>query len=318
MKKISLVVPCYNEEESIKSFYEEVDKVSKKIKSAVFEIIFINDGSKDKSINIMKELAKMDERVKYINFSKNFGKEAGIYAGFKNSTGEYVTIMDVDLQDPPIYLIDMFETLEKDSGIDVVALRSTNHEDYSFFRKIFTKVWYKIVDKFTNMNQEAGARDFRLMRRSVVDSIISMDEYNRYIKGIFGFVGFNTKWIEYKIPNRAYGESKFNLKGLFKYAINGILSFSVKPLMFSVYIGLILCLISFIAIIVIIVKTLIFGDPVSGWPSLACIVTFIGGIQLFFMGIFGMYLSRIYLEVKNRPIYIIKETNIDKEFDGGM
>lgn len=304
---ISIIVPCYNEEESIPVFYEEITKVSNKMKSVNFEYIFVDDGSKDKTLDVLRNLSKKDKRVRFISFSRNFGKEAGMYAGLSNAKGDYAAIMDVDLQDPPQMLKEMYNTLQNED-YDCVALYTTSHEGYSFVRKTLTNLWYKIIDAISSSQQMPGARDFRLMTRQMVDAILSMKEYNRYTKGIFGFIGFKTKWIEYEAPNRTVGESKFNLYKLVKYALEGIVSFSTKPLVFAAYVGLFFCFVAFIAIAVIIAKTLIWGDPVSGWPSLACLIVFIGGVQLFFFGIMGIYLSKIYLEVKNRPIYISKET----------
>lgn len=303
---ISIVVPCYNEEESIPVFYNEITKVSKNM-NIDFEYIFIDDGSTDNTLNILRDLSKKDKRVRFISFSRNFGKEAGMYAGLEKTKGDYVAIMDVDLQDPPEKLIEMYESINNED-YDVVALYTSTHDGYNFIRNGLTKLWYKFFDRLSDSHQKAGARDFRLMKRKVVDAILSLDEYNRYTKGIYGYVGFKTKWISYKAPKRAAGKSKFGLRKLIKYAMEGVVSTSTKPLLIAAYIGLFFCLISFIAIIVIIVKTLIWGDPATGWPSLACIIIFVSGIQLFFLGIVGMYLSKIYLEVKHRPVYIIKET----------
>lgn len=304
---ISLIIPCYNEEESIPVFYEETNKVMEKMKEVDFELIFINDGSKDKTLEILRSLSKKDKRVRYISFSRNFGKEAGMYAGLEAVTGDYAAIMDVDLQDPPEKLIEMYEILQKEE-VDCVALYTESHEGYNWIRKSLTNLWYKLIDKISNSHQVAGARDFRLMRRQVVDALLDLKEYNRYTKGMFGFVGFETKWLSYEAPDRAAGTSKFNLRKLIKYAMEGIVAFSTTPLLLSAYIGILFCVIAFITILFIIAKTLIFGDPTSGWPSMVCIIVFVSGIQLFFLGIIGMYLSKIYLEVKHRPVYLIKET----------
>ena len=309
-EKISVVVPCYNEEESLPLFYEEVCRVAKEMKYVEFEFLFINDGSKDSTLSILRDFAKKDKRVRYISFSRNFGKEAGMYAGLSNATGDYVCIMDADIQDPPEMLIKMYELIEKEN-YDCVALYSSRHDDYSLLRKFFTSCWYKLIGAISSVPQQPGARDYRLMKRRMVDAIVDMGEYNRYTKGIFGFVGFNTKWIDYIPPQRVAGKSKFNFFKLFKYALEGILAFSTTPLVISAIIGLVFCLISFIVIIFIIWKTLAYGDPVSGWPSLACMIMFMGGLQLFFFGIMGMYLAKVYLEVKKRPIYISKETEKD-------
>ena len=311
MKKISIVVPCYNEEESIPLFYEEIKRVSLKMQDkAEFEYIFVNDGSSDKTLEILRKLARMNDRVKYISFSRNFGKEAGMLAGLEKATGDYITTMDVDLQDPPELLEEMFLTLES-GEYDCCATRSTNRKGYGFFRKKFTKWFYKIIGKISKTEMVDGARDFRLMTRQMVNAIISMKEYNRYSKGLFSFVGFNTKWIEFNITDRQAGKSKYSMLKLFSYAIEGIVAFSTAPLVFAALVGIILCFISFVFIIVIIIKTLVWGDPVGGWPSMICIMAFLSGIQLFCTGIIGEYLSKTYLETKRRPIYIIKETEED-------
>jgi glycosyltransferase, group 2 family len=310
-EKISIIVPCYNEEESLPIFYKEIDKISKEMKVVDFEFLFINDGSRDKTLNILREMAKKDKRVRYISFSRNFGKEAGMWAGLENATGDFVAIMDADMQDPPSKVKEMYDILSKDKEYDCVGLYTVDHKDYSFFRRICTNIWYKLISKISDNRQVPGVRDFRLMRRQMIDAILEMKEYNRYTKGIFSFVGFNTKWLEFKTGDRVAGTSKFNFWKLFKYALEGIVSFSTAPLVLSAIIGVIFCFIAFVAILVIIIKTLAFGDPVSGWPSLACIVIFVSGVQLFFLGVIGMYLSKTYLEVKKRPIYIVKETEKD-------
>lgn len=314
MKKISIVVPCYNEEEAIPLFYEEIIKIADKLNKYKFEFIFVNDGSKDKSALIMKDLAKKDDRVKYIIFSKNFGKEGAMYAGLEQSSGDYVTTMDVDLQDPPELLEEMIKSIEEE-GYDCVATKSTSRNGYSFLRKTFTRWFYKIIGRISKTEMVPGARDYRLMTRQMVNSIIEMREYNRYSKGLFSFVGYNTKWIEFENKERVAGTTKWNFWKLFSYAIDGIVGFSTAPLIISSIVGVIFCLIAFIMILVIIIKTLVFGDPTSGWPSMVCIMFFVSGIQLFCLGIMGQYLAKIYLEVKDRPIYIIKETNIKVKHD---
>ena len=308
---ISIIVPCYNEEEALPIFYKEINRVSKEMKEVNFEFLFINDGSRDKTLDILRDLSKKDKRVRYISFSRNFGKEAGMYAGLENATGDYVAIMDADMQDPPEMVKTMYDSIINE-GYDCVALYTKDHKDYSFVRKFFTKCWYKLISIISSTPQVPGARDFRLMKRKMVDAIISMGEYNRYSKGIFSFVGFNTKWIDYTAPGRVAGVTKWSFWKLFKYALEGILAFSTTPLILAALIGLIFCVIAFLAIVFIIVKTLIWSDPVGGWPSLACIIIFVGGLQLFFFGIMGMYLSKLYLEVKKRPIYIISETENKK------
>ena len=311
MKKISIVVPCYNEEESLPLFYKAVDKITDKMKKkATFEFVFVNDGSRDKTLEILRDLAKKDNRVRYISFSRNFGKEAGMFAGLENATGDYVTTMDADLQDPPELLEEMFDTLES-GEYDCCATKSTSRNGYSFFRKLFTGWFYKIIGKLSKTEIVPGARDFRLMTRKMVDAVISMKEYNRYSKGLFSFVGFRTKWIEFENQERVAGTTKWNFWKLFTYAIDGIVGFSTQPLLIAAFLGVLFCLIAFIMIVVIIVKTLAFGDPVSGWPSLACIIFLVGGVNLFCTGIIGEYLAKVYLEVKERPIYIVAETEKD-------
>ena len=306
-KKISVIVPCYNEEEAIPLFYEEISKVIKEIK-AKFEIIFINDGSSDNTLEILRNLAKKDKKVRYISFSRNFGKEAGILAGLEEALGDYICMMDVDLQDPPQLLIEMYETL-KTTDYDCVATRSVSRNGYSPLRKLFTKWYYKIINKISKTQIVDGARDFRLMTRQMVDAILSLKETNRYSKGIFSWVGFKTKWITFENKERVAGTTKWNFFKLFAYSLESIVGFSTIPLSIAAFIGILFCLISFIMIIIVICKTLIFGDPVAGWPSLVCIIFFVSGIQLFCTGIIGQYLSKTYLEVKNRPVYIVKETD---------
>lgn len=309
MKKVSIIVPCYNEEEALPLFYKEIIKISEKLDKYEFEYIFINDGSCDKTEDVIRKLASDDNRVKFILFSRNFGKEAAMYAGLELASGDYITIMDADLQDPPTLLPKMINYIEED-GYDCVATKSTSRNGYSFLRKTFTNWFYKIIAKISKTEMVAGARDYRLMTRQMVDAIVNMKEYNRYSKGLFSFVGFKTKWIDFVNQERVAGTTKWNFWKLFSYALDGIVGFSTAPLIIASIIGVIFCLISFIMIIFIIIKTLIFGDPTSGWPSLVCIIFFVSGIQLFCLGIMGQYLSKMYLEVKNRPIYIIKDTNI--------
>ena len=275
-----------------------------------FEYIFVNDGSKDNTLKIMKELNEKDSKVRYISFSRNFGKEAAMYAGLEASVGDYVTLMDADLQDPPALLKQMYDYI-KNEGFDSVGTRRVTRKGEPPIRSFFARKFYKIINKMSDIEMVDGARDYRLMTRQVVDSIVSLKEYNRYSKGLFSFVGFDTKWIEYENIERVAGETKWSFWKLFKYALEGITAFSTTPLIFSSILGLIFCFVAFIAIIFIIVKTLVYGDPTAGWPSMACIVVFVSGIQLFTIGIIGQYLSKTYLEVKHRPIYIIKETEKD-------
>ena len=311
MKKISIIIPCYNEEAAIPFFYKEITKISSQMKND-FEFIFVNDGSKDETINIIKNYSKKDKRVKYIHFSRNFGKEAAMLAGLKLSKGDYVAIMDADLQDPPELLPKMLQILEDPKNdYDCVGTRRVTRKGEPPIRSFFARMFYKIINKLSKIEMVDGARDYRLMTKQMVKSIIELKEYNRYSKGLFQFVGFNTKWLEYENIERVAGETKWSFWKLFMYAIEGIVAFSTFPLAISSFIGILFCLISFILIIVIIVKTLVFGDTTSGWPSLVCIIFLVSGIQLFCLGIIGQYLSKTYLETKQRPIYIIKETNIN-------
>ena len=309
MEKISVVVSCYNEEKALPLFYEEMERVRKQDfeNIAEFEYIFINDGSKDKTLEIIKGLREKDSKVRYVSFSRNFGKEAAMLAGLDASVGDYVAVMDADLQDPPALLRQMYDAI-KNENYDAVGTRRVTRKGEPPIRSFFARIFYKIINKMSDIEMVDGARDYRLMKRQVVDSIISLREYNRYSKGLFSFVGYNTKWIEYENVERVAGETKWSFWKLFKYAIEGITAFSTTPLIISSVIGSIFCIIAFLAIIFIIIKTLVFGDPTSGWPSLACIIVFVSGVQLFSIGIIGQYLSKTYLEVKKRPIYIIKET----------
>ncbi len=308
MDKISIIVPCYNEEAAIPLFYREISKIMNKMKQVKFELLFINDGSNDNTLKEIKTLANSKKEIKYISFSRNFGKEAAIYAGLEHSTGDYVTLLDVDLQDPPEFIEEMYRII-KEEDIDCVGLKTDEHKEYGIFRRFFTSCYYKLVSKLSKTEMVPGARDFRLMTRQMADAVLELKEYNRYSKGIFSFVGFETKWITYKVPKRVAGSSKWSLFKLFVYAIDAIVGFSTVPLTISTIVGVLFCFISIVAIIIIIIKTLIFGDPVDGWPSLVCIMFFLSGIQLFCTGISGAYLSKTYTEVKRRPIYIIKETN---------
>lgn len=310
MEKISIIVPCYNEEEALPLFYKEINKVSEAMDEE-FEFIFVNDGSKDKTLEVIKNLSTLDKRCKYINFSRNFGKEAAMYAGLELSTGNYITLMDADLQDPPSLLPKMLKLI-KEEGYDSVGTRRVTRKGEPPIRSFFARMFYKIINKMSKVEMVDGARDYRLMTRQMTDAIINLKEYNRYSKGLFSFVGFNTKWLEYENVQRVAGETKWSFWKLFLYAIDGIVAFTTAPLTIAAIMGLIFCLIAFIMIIVIIVKTIAFGDPTSGWPSLACIIFLVSGVQLFALGIIGQYLSKTYLETKKRPIYIIKETNISE------
>ena len=310
-KLLSVIVSCYNEEETVPLFYEEINKVSERMDYLDFEFIFVNDGSKDKTLDILKKLHKKDRRVKYYSFSRNFGKEAAMYAGLCSSNGDYVTLMDADLQDPPSMLEKMYNYIVKD-GYDCVGTRRVTRKGEPPIRSFFARIFYKLINKMSKVEMVDGARDYRLMTRQMVNSIIDMKEYNRYSKGLFSFVGYNTKWLEYENVERVAGETKWSFWKLFIYAIDGICAFSTVPLVASAVIGVVFCIISFIMILVIIIKTLAFGDPVSGWPSMVCIMFMISGIQLLVMGIMGEYLAKTYLETKGRPIYIIKESSDDE------
>ena len=309
MEKISVVVSCYNEEKALPLFYEEMERVRKQDfeGNVDFEYIFVNDGSKDKTLDIIRELRKKDSKVRYVSFSRNFGKESAMFAGLEASNGDYVTLMDADLQDPPSLLKQMYNAIVNE-GYDSVGTRRVTRKGEPPIRSICARMFYKIINKISNIEMVDGARDYRLMKRQVVNEIISLKEYNGYSKGLFSFVGFNTKWIEYENVERVAGETKWSFWKLFKYALEGITAFSTTPLILSSILGIIFCLIAFLAIVFIIIKTLVYGDPTPGWPSLACIIVFVSGVQLFCMGVIGQYLSKTYLEVKNRPIYIVKET----------
>ena len=305
--KISVVVPCYNEQESILLFYEEINKVSEEMEQE-FEFIFVNDGSSDHTLDCMKALSEKDARVKYVSFWRNFGKEAAIHAGFSRAEGDYIVMMDADLQDPPSLLPEMLLYMEQ--GYDSVATRRVTRKGEPPIRSFFARMFYKIINKISNVDIVDGARDYRLMTAQMKDAILAMPEYNRFSKGIFGWVGFRTKWLEYENVERVAGETKWNFWKLFLYSIEGIIAFSTAPLVLSSVFGMLFCILSFALIVFIIVRTILFGDPVAGWPSLVCIMFFIGGIQLFCHGITGQYLSKTYLETKNRPKYIIKDTNM--------
>ena len=311
MKKISLVVPCYNEQEVIKLFYAEIQKIKKDFKNVTFEIIFVNDGSKDKTLELMRELSKYDD-VRYVSFSRNFGKEAAMYAGLEASTGDYVAIMDADLQDPPALLKEMYEILES-GEYDSVATRRVTRKGEPVIRSFFARLYYKLINKISKTEIVDGARDFRLMTRQMVNSVLSLKEYNRFSKGIFSWVGYRTKWLEYENVERAAGETKWSFWKLFLYSLESIVAFSTVPLSIASVMGILFCFVAFIIIIFIIVRTLMYGDPTSGWPSMVCIMFFIGGVQLLCLGIMGQYLSKTYLEVKKRPIYIVQETEKDKK-----
>lgn len=307
---ISIIVPCYNEEESIPYFYKEINKVTSEMKEYDFEFIFVDDGSRDKTMEKLVELSKIDDRAKYISFSRNFGKESAIYAGFCHSKGDYVVMMDADLQDPPALLPQMMKII-KEEGYDSVATRRVNRKGEPVIRSFFARMFYKVINKISDADIVDGARDYRVMTRQMVNTIVDMQEYNRFSKGIFGWIGYKTKWLEYENVERVAGETKWSFWKLFKYSLEGITAFSVVPLQLASILGVVLSIVAFIMVILIIIKTLAFGDPVDGWPSLVSIIMLIGGIQLLCIGILGNYLSKTYLETKKRPIYIVRNANLE-------
>lgn len=309
MKLCSCVVPCYNEESAIPYYYEQMQGIMEQMKESLeFELVFIDDGSSDRTLEVLKSLAASDRRVKYVSFSRNFGKEAGLYAGLCKAKGDYVVTMDVDLQDPPALIPQMYEILET-GEYDCVATRRVSRAGEPPIRSFFARQFYKIMKKISSADIMDGARDYRFMSRKMVDAILSMQEYNRFSKGIFGWVGFRTKWLAYENVERVAGETKWSFWKLFLYSLEGIVAFSTTPLMIASVVGVLFCLIAFLMLIVIFVRAMIFGDPVAGWPSMVCIITFLGGIQLFCIGIIGLYLAKTYLEVKKRPIYLVREEN---------
>ena len=304
---LSVIVPCYNEEANVPYFYEELMKLTPffEEKKLDLELIYVDDGSKDGTVSEVKKLNEKDDRVKLVSFSRNFGKEAAIYAGFSKSKGDYVVMMDADLQDPPSLLPEMFRYIEE--GYDSVATRRVSRKGEPVIRSFFARLFYKLINKISKTDIVDGARDYRLMTRQVVDAILSIGEYNRFSKGIFGWVGFNTKWVEYENVERTKGETKWSFWGLFLYSIEGIIAFSTAPLAFASIMGVLFCVIAFVIIITIIVRSLFWQDPTSGWPSLVCIISMVSGVQLLCLGILGQYMSKTYLEVKHRPIYLVKE-----------
>ena len=310
MKLMTAIVPCYNEEQAVPFFYEEMMKTvtvfREKYSDVEFELLFIDDGSVDHTLDVVKELRKTDERVRYVSFSRNFGKEAAIYAGIEKSKGDYVVIMDADLQDPPSLLPDMYAAVAEE-GYDSAATRRTTRKGEPPIRSFFARCFYKLMAKLSKTEIVDGARDYRIMTRTMAEAILSMKEYNRFTKGIYGWVGFKTKWLEYENVERIAGETKWSFWKLFLYSMEGIVAFSTTPLALAMGFGLLFCVAAFIMIVVIVIRASIYGDPTSGWPSMVCIILLLGGIQLFCIGIMGQYLSKTYLETKNRPIYISRE-----------
>lgn len=308
MKALEIIVPCFNEEKSLNDFYKELLNVLDKYEKLKWSILFIDDGSYDNTLAIIENLEDSYENINFISFSRNFGKESAIYAGLENSTGDYIIIMDADLQDPPYLIPEMFKYLKED--YDIVSTRRITRHGEPPIRSFFARLFYKIINKISDIEIVDGARDYKLITREVADSILKLKEYNRFSKGIFQWIGFKNKWIEYENIERVKGETSWSFWKLFKYSLEGIVSFTTAPLHISTITGIIFSIISFISIIIIIIKTLVFGDPVEGWPSTVSIILFVGGIQLFSIGILGQYLAKTYLETKNRPIYIVKNKKI--------
>lgn len=307
MSLLSVIVPCYNEEENVAPFYEELMKNESffREKEIELEVMFIDDGSADGTVQEVRKLRERDERVHYVSFSRNFGKEAAMFAGLEHSKGDYVVLMDADLQDPPALLPDMINCLEQ--GYDSAATRRVSRKGEPPIRSFFARMFYRLMKRISKTEIMDGARDYRMMTRQMVDAILSMKEYNRFTKGIFGWVGFHTKWLEYENVERTRGETKWNFWKLLLYSMDGITAFSTVPLMIASVAGVLFCMLAFVMIIFIIVRKLIFGDPVAGWPSLVCIMLFLSGVQFLCTGILGQYLAKTYMEVKKRPIYLVKE-----------
>lgn len=309
-KLISIVVPCYNEEATLGILYEELNKVTSTMPEYDFEYVFINDGSKDKTLAILKEMALKDEKIKYVSFSRNFGKEAALLAGLKNAKGDLVATMDADMQDPPALLPELVGYVES-GEYDNAGTRRVTRKGEPIIRSFFARMFYRVMRRITDIEIVDGARDYRVMSRPMVDSISALQEYNRFSKGIFSWVGFETKWVEFENVERSAGETKWSFWKLFRYSIEGMVSFSDAPINIASWLGLFMTGVSVIALLFLFLRALIFGDPVAGWPSLACIMTFIAGIQLFVMGVMGQYISKTYMEVKHRPHYIVKDSNVE-------
>ena len=314
MKLISIIVPCYNEQEVLPLFYDKINEImdgmKKKYDYLSFELIFINDGSKDNTLPMLRELAKKDKIVRYISFSRNFGKESGMYAGLEAAKGDYVVVMDADLQHPPEFIPKMYEYV-KSGEYDCATTRRVSRDGESKIRSWFARKFYKIMNKISQTEIVDGAQDFRFMTRQMVNAILSMNEYNRFSKGIFSWVGFRVKYIEYKNVERAAGTTAWSFWKLFLYSLEGIMAFSTAPLAIASLLGVISCIAAFAMIIITIVKTLVFGEHVDGYPSIMCAIFLMGGLQLFCTGILGQYLAKTYLESKKRPIYLVGETNED-------
>lgn len=307
---ISIIVPCHNEQEALPFFYKEFIKLGTSMNHEILELLLVDDGSKDATLSIIKELASKDNRIKYISFSRNFGKEAAIWAGLQHATGDYVSIMDADLQDPPSLLPEMYRAVTEE-GYDSAATRRVSRKGEPLIRSWFARRFYKIMHKIAQTELVDGARDYRLMNRKFVNALLSMKEYNRFTKGLYGWVGFKTKWIEFENVERIAGETKWSFWKLLFYAIEGIVAFSTVPLTIATVVGLLCCACAFGGVGFVVIRKLIFGDPIQGWASTVSILLFIGGVQLLCTGILGQYLAKTYLETKHRPIYIINKTNIE-------
>ena len=302
---ISIIIPCFNEEESLPLFYAEMEKIKSQIDDN-FEYIFVNDGSKDRTLQVLRDLNQADKNVHYLSFSRNFGKEAALYAGLKHATSDLVTVMDADLQDPPGLLLTMKSMLEKNPDLDCVGTRRTTRDGEPLIRSFFARMFYKLINKISQVEMVDGARDFRLMRRQMVDAILEVSEYNRFSKGIFAWVGFETEYLEYKNVERVAGQTSWNFWQLFNYSLEGIINFSDAPLTIAFLAGILACIVAFVLMLIVIVRTLIFGDPTSGWPSMVSIILFLGGFQLLTIGILGKYVGKIFMEKKKRTVYVIK------------
>ena len=311
-EKLSLVVPAYNEEEALPIFYREARKVEEQLPQVEIEYLFVDDGSVDGPMDVIRRLHEEDPRVHYVSFSRNFGKEAAIYAGLENAAGDYVAILDADLQDPPALLPEMLRIVTEE-GYDCVGSRRVSRKGEPPIRSWFARMFYRIMNRISSADVVDGARDFQLMNRKVVSAILSMKEYNRFSKGIFGWVGFKKKWLEYENIERAAGETKWSFWKLLLYALDGIVAFSTMPLVIASVMGILFCVLAFAAIIFIIIRTLVFGDPTSGWPSMVCIIMLVSGVQLLCIGILGQYMAKTYLETKRRPLYLVEEARLDED-----
>ena len=311
-EKLSLVVPAYNEEEALPVFYREARKVEEQLPQVEIEYLFVDDGSVDGTMDVIRRLHEEDPRVHYVSFSRNFGKETAIYAGLENAAGDYVAILDADLQDPPALLPEMLRIVTEE-GYDCVGSRRVSRKGEPPIRSWFARMFYRIMNRISSADVVDGARDFQLMNRKVVSAILSMKEYNRFSKGIFGWVGFKKKWLEYENIERAAGETKWSFWKLLLYALDGIVAFSTMPLVIASVMGILFCVLAFAAIIFIIIRTLVFGDPTSGWPSMVCIIMLVSGVQLLCIGILGQYMAKTYLETKRRPLYLVEEARLDED-----